>query len=321
MKKSFWQNLPKPFTVLAPMEGVTDFVCRQMIAKIGRPDVFFTEFTSCEGLQSIGRDRVLPNLLFKPNEQPVVAQIWGIKPENFYKTAQDIQKLGFSGIDINMGCPDRAVMKIGAGGSLIKNKSHAAELIQAVKEGAPKLPLSIKTRIGYQTETLADWIGFLLNQKISALSIHLRTVKELSLVPAHWEYMPEILQLRNTISPGTLIIGNGDIVSLHEIDEKFNLYKCEGFMIGRGVIANPWVFNKLKIGEQITIDERFKTYSKHILLFEKTWGNTRNFANLKKFCKAYINNFPKASKYREKIMATKNLEELKKIISEIQKTL
>lgn len=318
--KNFWQKLPTPFTVLAPLEGVTDFSFRQMVINLGKPDVLFTEFTSCDGLQSNGKKSAMQNLMFKPNEQPIVAQIWGTDPENIYKSALEISQLGFSGLDLNMGCPDRTVMKSGAGGKLIKNPELASEIIRAAKQGAPELPLSIKTRIGFETVSVEEWIGFLLKQDISALTIHLRTVKEQSLVPAHWELMPEIIQIRDKYAPKTIIIGNGDIKSLYEINEKYTKYKCEGFMIGRGIFADPWVFNKTKNGDDRTIIERLETFAYHVNLFEKIWGNTRNFANLKKFCKAYINNFPNAARYREKIMETRSLEELKKTITETQNT-
>lgn len=313
--KTFWHQFKAPFSVLAPLEGVTDIVFRQLITQIGKPDVLFTEFTSCDGLQSNGRRRVEQNLRFLPNEQPIVAQIWGLKPENFYKTALEISGLGFKGIDLNMGCPDRKVLKNGAGAGLIRNHKLAKEIIHAVRKGSPDLPISIKTRIGYESEEIDEWIGFLLKQNIDALTIHLRTVKELSNVPAHWEFMPKIIQLRNKLAPDTIIIGNGDITSQEEIEDKYKNFGCDGFMIGRGIFVNPWIFNHSVKFEDINISKRFETYAGHIRLFEKTWGNTKNFANLKKFCKAYINNFPNASIYREKMMNSVSLNDLKEIVA------
>jgi len=308
--KNFWQNLPRPFVALAPLDGVTDVVFRQMMTRLGKPDVMFTEFTSCEGLQSDGFDRVSENLLFKPNEQPVVAQLWGINPSNFYKSAKYVKKLGFSGIDINMGCPHRTVIKDGACSALIHNRSLAREVIRATKEGGEGLPVSVKTRIGFETEDVEGWIGFLLKETLAALTVHLRTVSELSKVPAHWELMPQILQMRNSLSPETVLTGNGDITSLEEVSEKYKKHGCEGFMIGRGIFANPWLFNRSQTIEDISQQVRFDTYLQHIVLFEKMWGNSKNPANLKKYCKAYINNFPEASSFRDKIMETKTLAEL-----------
>lgn len=313
--KSFWHKLPVPFTTLAPMDGVTDMVFRQIVTQIGKPDVLFTEFVACDGLMSDGRKRVEQSLLFKPNEQPVVAQIWGANPKNFYESAKYIKKLGFSGIDINMGCPHRPVVKGGACSSLIKNHSTAEEIIKATKEGAGGLPVSVKTRTGFETENIEEWIGFLLKQNLAALTIHLHTVAELSKTPAHWELMIKILEMRDKYAPETVIIGNGEIASLNEVKEKYKKYGCDGFMIGRGIFANPWLFDGSMEKAGIPIEERFETFIKHINLYEKTWGNKKNYANLKKFCKAYINNFQGASRYREKIMEAKSLEELRENVA------
>ncbi len=312
--KFFWHKLRAPFTVLAPMDGVTDMVFRQMVTQIGKPDVLFTEFVSCDGLMSIGRKRVEQSLLFKPNEQPVIAQIWGAKPKNFYEAAKYIKDKGFSGIDINMGCPHRPVVKGGACSALIKNHSIAGEIIKATKEGVGKLPVSVKTRTGFETENIEEWISFLLQQNLAALTVHLHTVAELSKTPAHWELMPKILEIRDKYAPETVIIGNGEISSLSEVSEKYQKYGCEGFMIGRGIFANPWLFDASR-ENGIPIEERFETFIKHINLYEKTWGSKKNYANLKKFCKAYINNFPGASRCREKIMEAKSLEELRENVA------
>lgn len=313
--KNFWKDLPRPFTVLAPLDGVTDVVFRQMVVKMGKPDVLFTEFTMTEGLFSHGHERVVQNFMFHPNEQPVVAQIWGTNPEKFYKTAQFVKELGFAGIDINMGCPERTVIKSGACSALIKNPSLATELIQATKEGSGDLPVSVKTRIGFSHEVIDEWIAFLLKQNLATLSVHLRTTAEMSKVPAHWELMPRVMKLREELAPDTIIVGNGDITSLEEIDEKYKEYGCEGYMIGRGIFANPWVFNRSVAMHEKTVQERVDLYLQHIEEFEKTWKGKHNFALLKKFAKTYISNFPDSSSFREKLMLSKNIEELKQTLT------
>jgi len=305
--KNFWQKLQKPFTALAPMDGVTDCVFRQMVVSLGKPDVLFTEFTPVDGIFSKGKINAISNLVFNKTEQPIVAQIWGSDPKNFYKTSKFIATLGFSGIDINMGCPDRVTIKTGGCAALMKNKKLAGEIISATKKGAKNIPISVKTRIGFSKNEVDTWIPFLLEQDIAALTIHLRTAIELSKPPAHWDETPKIIEMRNRISPKTIIIGNGDLYTLSDVRKVHDQYRCDGYMIGRGILANPWLFsNKKNVSEK----ERFDTYLKHILLFKKTWGETKNFANLKKFCKVYINNFPDASKVREQIMETKSLKEL-----------
>lgn len=319
--KSFWQELPVPFTILAPMEGVTDVVFREIIAQIGKPDVFFTEFTNCDGLVSVGSEKVAQSLKFFNSQKPVVAQLWGANPETFFLSAQYCKELGFSGIDINMGCPDKSMSKKGACSALINNPSLAKEIILATKKGSGGLPVSVKTRLASREIKSQDWFSFLLEQDLAALTIHLRTVEELSKVPAHWEYMSKIMNLRNKIAPKTFIVGNGDVASFAEAEDKYKLYGCEGYMIGRGVFTNPWVFNKTVDLNNISTLDRLDLYLRHIKLYENTWGGLKNPANLKKFSKSYINNFPEASLLREKIMHSKNTKEMVEIISACKKTL
>ena len=308
--KFAWNTLPRPFSVLAPLDGVTDMVFRQMITEIGKPDVLFTEFTPCEGLQSAGRERVLPNLRFTPEQQPVIAQIWGTRPEQYLQTAKELVEMGFAGIDINMGCPHRTITNVGACSALIKNPSLAKEIIHATQEGAGELPVSVKTRIGFSHEIIDEWIGMLLEQKLSALTVHLRTTKEESKVPAHWEKMPQIKAMRDQIAPETTLIGNGDILSLDEMKAKHAEYGIDGFMVGRGIFANPWLFNPKIVMEEMSVKTRLELYHKHISLYKETWGTERNFASLKKFAKTYISNFTDASEIREELMQSRVIDEL-----------
>lgn len=310
MKKNFWQKLPHPFTVLAPMDGVTDFVFRQMIIKLGKPDVFFTEFTPVDAILSKGKKNALQNLKFLPNEQPVVAQIWGSDPKHFYEASNLIKKMNFAGIDINMGCPDKTTIKFGACAALIKNANLASEIIQATKEGAKGVPVSVKTRIGFNKEEIDDWIVFLLKQDLAALTVHLRTARELSKPAAHWDLMPEVIKLRDKIAPQTIIIGNGDISSLADVRSHFKKYKCEGFMVGRGIFHNPWLFNSKISFETISVQTKLDTYIDHIELFNRSWKDQKNQASIRKFCKTYVNNFEGASDFRVKLMETKNTVEL-----------
>jgi tRNA-dihydrouridine synthase len=315
--KSFWHDLPKPFSVLAPLDGVTDVVFRQVITEIGKPDVLFTEFTPVDGLLSGGRERVEGNFLFTPQQQPVVAQIWGTKPEQFYTVSKEVKERGFAGVDINMGCPERVIIKNGACSALIKTPDLAAEIIKATQEGADGLPVSVKTRIGFSHESIDEWIGFLLKQNLSALTVHLRTVSEMSKVDAHWDLMPRVKKLRDEITPETVLIGNGDITSMDEVSEKFEQYRCDGFMIGRGIFANPWLFDPSVAMSEKTVEERIALYLHHIELFEKQWqGKRKNFALLKKFCKTYISNFPESSEFRVRLMESKTLEALKAVLKD-----
>src|SRR3989338_3729618 len=195
MNHGFWAELQKPIFALAPMADVTDAAFRRIIAKYGKPDVMWTEFVSVDGLCSIGREKLLPDFWFSEGERPIVAQIFGSDPEHFYKAAQLIQELGFDGIDINMGCPDRGINKQGAGVEHLKNPKLAQKVILETMRGAGKLPVSVKTRIGYNSIQISDWLPYLLETEPAALTLHLRTRKEMSDVPAHWEIMPRIVEI------------------------------------------------------------------------------------------------------------------------------
>ncbi len=210
--KNFWDKLPRPIMAMAPMANVTDAAFRRMFVECGKPSVFWTEFVSVEGLLSKGRDRLLSDLWFSPGEHPIVTQIFGGKPEQFEAVAPLIKELGFDGVDINMGCPDRGVEKSGGGAALIKDPVRAKEIIRALKRGVGTLPVSVKTRLGYsKTTEFEAWITALLEEQPAALTVHLRTRAEMSDVPAHWELAPQIAALRDKISPKTVLLGNGDV--------------------------------------------------------------------------------------------------------------
>src|SRR3990167_2700804 len=249
--KNFWKELKKPFFCLAPMSDVTDVAFRRIIAKYSKNRenrnriVFWSDLVSADGLcDKLGRKKLSHMLEFSEAERPIVAQLFGANPENMKKACQYVASLGFDGIDINMGCPDRSVVSQGAGAGMIKNPERARKIIQAVHAGIKaaglNIPVSVKTRIGFNKEEIDTWIPELLKENIATLTIHLRTAKELSLVPAHWDLMKGIVELRNEISPETLIIGNGDVVDIDDARNKYKDYGCDGAMIGRGVFGNPW---------------------------------------------------------------------------------
>jgi len=315
---NFWQKLPKPFTSLAPMDDVTDDVFRQVILSVARPDVFFTEFANVDGLVHGANGIPLRKLDYSKDQHPIVAQIWGSDPTNFEKAAKIVVKLGFDGIDINMGCPVRDVVKKGAGSGLIGNYDLVKEIIEAVKRGAPKLPISVKTRLGNKSNISHEWISFLLEQNICALTVHARIATQMSKGKADWDEIGKIVKLRNKIAPKTIIIGNGDVTSFSEVLEKQQKYGVDGVMIGRGVFIDPWVFDPTYPKVRRTKEDYFKLLSYHVDLFEKTWGKTKNFAVLKKFFKMYVKDFEGASEFRQKLMDTKSLSEVRKLLIPIK---
>jgi tRNA-dihydrouridine synthase len=307
---SIWDELPKPFFVLAPMDDVTDTVFRQVVADSARPDLFFTEFVSVDGLQSPGRERLLKRIQFTPKERPLIAQIWGKTPENYYKTARELAEMGFDGIDINMGCPEKNVVKNGCCVALINNRELAVEIIQATREGAGSLPVSIKTRLGFNEVDLS-WHELLLKQKLNALSIHGRTKKQMSAVPADWDLIGSIRELRDRLFPATKIIGNGDVMSRAQGLELAKKYRLDGIMVGRGIFQDPFVFAEASPWAGLGREQRLALYRKHVELFAVTWQNQeRRIHTLNKFCKIYINGFDGAKELRERLMNAQSTEEL-----------
>lgn len=316
--KNFWQQLPRPFLALAPMDSVTDVAFRQVLTNLPRPDVFFTEFTNVTGLHSPGREKTLERLEFTSDQHPIVAQIWGTNPEHFYLSAQLVQEMGFDGVDINMGCPDKNVMKGGAGSALIQTPDLAVEIIQAVKKGAPKIPVSVKTRLGYNKVVTEKWASVLFEQDIATLTMHGRIAKEMSKFPADWEEIGKVVALRDKIAPQTVVVGNGDVGSFSQAFEHHQQYGVDGVMIGRGLFANPWVFSKaennnkkeLRFG---TKKERLRILLLHVQLHQDRWSK-RRFAQLKKFFKMYVKDFPGASELRAKLMGTSSAKEVIEVL-------
>ncbi len=304
-------NLPKPFFVLAPMDDVTDTVFRQIVSDCAKPDLFFTEFVNVDGLQSPGREKLIHKLALSPKEKPVIAQLWGLKPANFKKTAAEVKTMGFDGVDLNMGCPVKTVIKNGACAALINNRELALEIIQATREGVgDDFPVSVKTRVGFTTVDMS-WIEFLLSQKIlNMLSIHGRTAKQLSKVPANWDLIGQIPQMRDSLSPGTKIVGNGDVMGRSQGLELAEKYKLDGIMIGCAIFDDPFVFAENSPWQGYAPQQKMDLLKKHVELYLQTYKEGgRKFETLRKFCKVYISGFDGAKELREQFMQTETPEQ------------
>ncbi|MCX6727288.1 MAG: tRNA-dihydrouridine synthase [Candidatus Saccharibacteria bacterium] len=334
-------NLPRPFFVLAPMDDVTDTVFRQMIATTAAPDLYFTEFVNVDGLQSPGRPKLLPKLVATASEKPLIVQLWGKTPGNYYKCAREIangtfaleiaamypnikeNEINFAGIDINMGCPAKPVVQNGCCSALINNRELASEIIIAVQQGSAEglkeagrgdevgdFPVSVKTRLGWN-EIDFSWHEHLLSHKLNMLTIHGRTRKEMSKVPNHWDAIGHIARLRTSLSPDTKIIGNGDIVTRDQGLQLAEDYGLDGLMIGRGVFHDPYVFAESSPWGNMTPQQKIDLYTSHVKLFAETWKNQeRNIVTLNKFCKVYIEGFPGAKEFRERLMDAESIENL-----------
>jgi tRNA-dihydrouridine synthase len=305
----------KAFTVLAPMEDVTDTVFRQIVFSQGRPDVFMTEFTNCDGLASRGRERVVYRLKFTPEQKPIIAQIWGRNPETYVEAIPLIASLGFDGIDINMGCPVPKVIKSGAGSGLICIPDLAEKIVVSVREAIgkserPEMALSVKTRIGFDEISL-EWVQHVLQLPIDAAIFHLRTTKELSKVPAHWNMMEKIAELRDKVAPELPIIGNGDIGTKQQLETYFKKHRADGLMVGRGIFDNLWLFSKDVVKEQVTRAERLALVQRHIELFQQTWSDRKkNFEMIKKYFKIYLKEFDDAATIRNALLRLKTADEM-----------
>jgi nifR3 family TIM-barrel protein len=325
--RGFWQILintkiihGEKLTVVAPMADVTDVAFRSMIAKYSKPygpDVMWTEFVSADGLNSPGREVLKRDLAYSETERPLVAQLFTSTPENMKKAAALCRELGFDGIDINMGCPDKSIEKQGSGAAHIKDWRRAQAVIRAAQEGAVDIPVSVKTRIGYNKVEFMEWLPKILECNVPALTVHLRTRKEMSLVPARWELMPEIVELvrkktGDVKDGGTIILGNGDVTSMEQGKRLAKETGCDGVMVGRGLFGTPWFFNTDSKKEKTT-KERLMVMIEHTKLYEEKLGDIKSFAIMKKHFKAYVHGFDGAKELRVQLMECDSAEEVERV--------
>lgn len=317
---SFWTKLAKPFFVLAPMADVTDPAYRRLIAEYGAPDVTWTEFVSADGLYHTREKKGMPDeenpllrdLAYTEGERPILAQLFSSDPEMMAYASALAEERGFDGVDINMGCPDRSIEKQGAGAAMIKQPETAKAIIRAARTSG--LPVSVKTRIGYNQESIDEWLPVLLAEKPDALTIHLRTRKEMSSVPAHWELLPRVVQLRDRISPRTRIIGNGDVKDMEDARRKAEESGADGIMLGRAIFGNPWLFAGRTL-EDVTPKERIEALAKLSRYFFEL-KPAKSFHILKKHIKAFVTGFDGAAELRGALMETRDRAELERLLSE-----
>lgn len=311
--KSIWQELPKPFFILAPMEAVTDHVFRRVVTSAAPPDLFFTEFTNATGWVHAGEKAVAGRLTRHADETvPVIAQIWGSIPDDIAQLATHCKKLGYHGIDLNMGCPEKTAIKSGGGAALCQTPELAAELIAAAQSCG--LPVSVKCRLGYsKLDEWEEWITHLLKQQIAALTVHLRTKKEMSKVSAHWEIMPALKKVRDEVAPDTLLIGNGDVASRQHGSKLIEETGIDGVMIGRGIFSNIYAFEP-----KATVHGKHELLSVlqyHLKLFEQSNDHPRPYETLKRFFKIYVRDFPGSHELRASLMESHTVQEANTIIS------
>ncbi|MDB5224910.1 MAG: tRNA-dihydrouridine synthase [Candidatus Adlerbacteria bacterium] len=315
---NFWADLPRPFFVLAPLANVTDAAFRRLIAKYSKPHgpaVFYTEFVSADGLafaDEEGRAKLMRDLVFTDAERPIVAQFFTSNPDTMEKAARLAQELGFDGVDINMGCPDKSIEKQGAGAALIKNPSLAVKIIEAAKRGAPNLPVSVKTRLGYNTDVLEEWLPVIIKAEPAAIVLHARTRKDMSKVPARWERVARAIEIRDSLGYSMPILGNGDAADIADARARASEAGADGAMLGRAIFGRPWLFDE---NHTPTIAERLQVAVEHTFLFEKLLGDIKSFAIMKKHFKAYVEGFDGARELRAELMETHSAAEVEASIT------
>jgi tRNA-dihydrouridine synthase B len=325
MNLGFWGKLNKEkkcITASAPMAGVTDAAFRAMLAEYGKPssakategksDAIWTEMISADGVKHRGEEAFEAETMFSQAERPIIMQIFGGDPDNVRLTAEMARKKGFDGIDINMGCPDANVEKQGAGACLIKNPETARKVISALKEGAGEIPISVKTRLGYSEKRETDeWIGMIANEGPAAITIHGRTRNEKRKGEADFEAVGEAAKLIKKINPEIIVLGNGDIKSVAEGEEKCHKYGLDGYMVGRALIGNPWFF----AGIMATGEERITAAIRHTEIFRELLEGKKSFDTLKTHYGEYMSGFAGAKEIRSELMNAKNIEEAEKILN------
>ena len=358
----FWDRIPKPIIGLSPMDGVTDASFRLVAARHGPPDLCMTEFTSVEAI-CCGAEGFVRDLSYGERERPVLAQIYGRTPHAFYQVAHVVGELGFDGLDINMGCPARNVAARGCGAGLIRNPELAVALIRSARQGLadwaagqrleevglapevvervrgmkrgraapagrPSIPLSVKTRVGYDEVEVDGWIPVLLGEGPAAISLHGRTLKQMYRGAADWDAIGRAVELARE-SP-TLILGNGDLKSMPEVVERIRQTGVDGVLLGRGALGNPWIFRHKQWAKDtlagvspaaaaapdessVSRNERTRVLLEHSRHFEGLWGE-RRFPAMRKHLAWYCKGFRGASRWRAQMVRARNAEEVARIV-------
>ena len=310
---SIWNDLKKPIVALAPMEDVTDVAFRQIVEEVAPADLYFTEFMNVDAWGTKGWPSVSRRLQKQDSETKLIAQIWGSDLEKFTAVAEDLVRRGFAGIDINMGCPVKKVVARNQGGGIIRVPEKASQVIKAVQAGAGDLPVSVKTRIGVETIITEAWVTHLLQHDLAALTIHARTVKEQSAVPAHWDQVKLAVELRNKLAPNTLLLGNGDVTDRQHAEQLCKETGADGVMVGRGIFHNVAAFAQQPT--ELSPEDSLKTAKRHFELYDEYKPSTP-FGAFKKFFKVYVHGFDGAAELRTKLNQTQSKDEIRTILDQ-----
>jgi tRNA-dihydrouridine synthase B len=318
--KNFWQKTKQPILALAPMAGVTDSAYRALCRKNGA-DVVYTEMTAIDALY-YGSEKTMNMLKKYRSEKPVVLQLFGKRPELVAKAVKHVEAAGFSGIDINFGCPARKVVAHGGGVTLLKNLDLVYELVRAVCEST-KLPVSVKTRTSINTEkgkvTVLDFIEKIKDLPVSTLMLHGRSYEEAFSGPPNYEMLKKAKEKFNGI-----VIGNGGINEPADAKKMLELTGVDGLGIARTVYGRPWIFDQikeyLKTGKFTYPDmNKIKKIAwQHAKLNYKAKGD-HGIVEMRKHLCWYFKGFPGASAYRKGFVTVESLDDIKKVLKAMNK--
>ena len=361
-KPNFWRLINRPIIGLSPMDGVTDASFRRITAKHGAPDVIFTEFVNIQAAFHAPHT-LLKDLTYCELERPVVAQIYGRSPELFYKVAHIVCELGFDGLDINMGCPARKVAAAGCGAALIREPDLALNIIRAAKAGIkdwcagqtlsdvevePKfiekiklanrfragtdiplelrpIPVSVKTRLGYDRSVTEDWVSTLLEESPAVISLHGRTLQQGYKGSADWGAIARAVKVAN--GSETLILGNGDLQDMAQVQGRVRETQVDGVLLGRAAQGNPWIFRgkhqvkralsenrQLSISSMpVSLEERFRVISEHSHYHEQQ-ASSDHFVGIRKHLTWYCRGFRRAAEMRSQMVRVKTAREVEKCL-------
>ena len=350
------------------MDGITDASFRYITAKHGGPDVTLTEFVNIQSA-FYSPQTLLKDFSYCEIERPVAAQIYGKTPEFFYKVAHVVCELGFDGLDINMGCPAKNVAAAGCGAALIRTPELACEIVRAAKQGVYDwstgrtlvdielredlieqvklanrlrwgrdaleerrlIPVSLKTRLGYDRVIIAQWLGILLDEGLAAISLHGRTLQQGYKGKADWEAIARAVEIAK--GSGTLILGNGDVQGLPEALRRVRETGVDGVLIGRGAQGDPWLFRdkdrlKLAFGKggdfvfdptPVDLTERFRVIVEHSEHFERLCGRQR-FMAMRKHLTWYCRNFRGAAEMRAKMTRANSAADVRRCLEDFVAT-
>lgn len=358
---SFWATLPTPIIGLSPMDGVTDAVFRRVVAWQGKPDVTFTEFTHVHDVCR-GPEFLLDSLRYHEAERPIVAQLYGKNPELFYQAAHAVCEMGFDGLDINMGCPSRNVASSGSGAGLIRTPDLAHEIMRAARQGIvdwtagqtleaaglkpvrvdairrlnerrgaivpvrKSIPLSVKTRLGYDEVIVERWIEHLLIESPAVISLHGRTLQQMYRGEADWSAIARAAEVVR--GSGTMLFGNGDVQSLDEVARRVRETGVDGVLVGRAVLGTPWFFREKEEARQSvqlersgvnepfspSLTGRFEILLEHAKQFEAQYGREQ-FRRMRKHLGWYCKGFPHAAGVRARMFRVSSVRDVEAVLT------